>query len=185
MAKNENVAIFNPLVLPLPNWHPDGPDGDLDGYRIPFVMPAPADGHDPNRHARVFVRRDDDSTRWSAALSNVYMSGSMVRTAEQARALAGAWLRAAEVLENVGAADPTGPSEVLVEDGVVDAEVVDDEGDKCTSTSSAGRECVWSAGHDDIHFSADGWTWRQDGDRAYLPGDDDGITENGNWTRDK
>jgi len=96
----ENVAVFNPLVLALPNWHPDGPDGTVDGFVIPFVMPPPDASLMANRHARIEVRPDDEG-RWAAILSNVYMAGAECVTAEQARALAGAWIRAAEVLENV------------------------------------------------------------------------------------
>lgn len=93
----ENVAVFNPIVLALPDWHPDGPDGDVDGYVIPFVMPAPADDLAPNRNAQIAVKQDDDE-RWRASLHNLQ---DLVRTADQARALAGAWIRAAEVLDAI------------------------------------------------------------------------------------
>lgn len=98
----ENVAVFNPLVLALPNWQPDGPDGEVDGFAIPFVMPPPDDTLAPNRHARIRIYPDDEG-RWAAILSNVYMAGAECVTADQARALAGAWIRAAEVLDNVAA----------------------------------------------------------------------------------
>lgn len=105
----ENVAIFNPLVLPLPNWHPDGPDGMVDGFVIPFVFPdnRPS-GRQPNRGAKIRVYPTDHG--WRAALISCQ---DHAETAEQARAFAAAWIRAAEVLENVGAStaksfgDPT------------------------------------------------------------------------------
>ncbi|QFG10004.1 hypothetical protein KDW74_gp50 [Mycobacterium phage Antsirabe] len=120
----ENAAIFNPLVLALPNWHPNGPDGEIDGFAIPFVMPPPDDELAPNRHARIDVY-PDDLGRWAAILSNVYMAGAEVRTADQARALAGAWIRAAEVLDNVAKRAAAGRRPDP--DGVVDCEVVEDD----------------------------------------------------------
>lgn len=126
--KREHVGIFNPLILPLPNWHPDGPDGDIDGFVIPFTMPPPSAGLLGNRHSRVRVYPDDEG-RWAAILSNVYMAGAECVTAAQARALAGAWIRAAEVLD----------AQVLREvekrkaeaaDDIVDAEVVEDDEDQ-------------------------------------------------------
>ena len=93
----ENVAVFNPIVLALPNWHPDGPDGDVDGYVIPFVMPTDRDsGRQPNRDAKLVVHLTEHG--WRAALRNCQ---DHAETADQARALAGAWIRAAEVLEAV------------------------------------------------------------------------------------
>ena len=93
----ENAAIFNPIVLALPNWHPDGPDGAVDGYVIPFVMPPAEAGKvsAQNRQARIRVFPDDHGG-WRAALLNCQ---DHAETADQARALAGAWIRAAEVLE--------------------------------------------------------------------------------------
>lgn len=108
----ENVAIFNPLVLPLPSWHPDGPDGAVDGYVIPFVMPDDElTNGKPNRGAR--IRVTPTSCGFRATLQRCQ---DHAETAEQARALAAAWIRAAEVLENVTP--------------VVDAEVVDDDEDQ-------------------------------------------------------
>lgn len=126
-AQKENVAVFNPLVLALPNWHPDGPDGTIDGFVIPFVMPAPSAGLAPNRHARIKVQPDDEG-RWAALLSNVYMGGAECMTANQARALAGAWIRAAELLE-AQEARLRAEARAAAEDQVVDAEVVDDDDD--------------------------------------------------------
>lgn len=123
--KTEHVAVFNPLVLALPNWHPDGPDGTIDGFVIPFVMPAPSAGLAPNRHARIKVQPDDEG-RWAALLSNVYMGGAECMTANQARALAGAWIRAAELLE-AQEARLRAEARAAAEDQVVDAEVVDDD----------------------------------------------------------
>lgn len=98
-GNRENVAIFNPLVLPLPNWHPDGPDGNVDGFVIPFVFPDDrASGRQPNRGARIRVYPTPRG--WRAALLNCQ---DHAETAEQARAFAAAWIRAAEVLDNVGA----------------------------------------------------------------------------------
>ena len=115
----ENVAIFNPLVLPLPSWHPDGPDGAIYGFVIPFVYPEnSATGRTPNRRAHLRVYPTDYG--WRAALRSCQ---DHAETAEQARAFAAAWIRAAELLENVKAgADQT-------VDDVVDAEVVDDDED--------------------------------------------------------
>lgn len=123
-AQKENVAVFNPLVLALPNWHPDGPDGTIDGFVIPFVMPAPSAGLAANRHARIHVRHDEDAGGWLAEVSNVQAAASMVKTAEQARALAGAWIRAAELLE---AQERRIAAERAAADDVVDAEVVEDD----------------------------------------------------------
>lgn len=89
----ENVAVFNPIVLALPNWHPDGPDGDVDGYVIPFVFPENrASGRQPNRDARLRIYEG------RAVLRNCQ---DHAETADQARAFAGAWIRAAEVLEAI------------------------------------------------------------------------------------
>ena len=122
----ENVAIFNPLVLPLPAWHPDGPDGAIDGYVIPFVYPEnSATGRTPNRRAHLRVYPTDHG--WRAALRSCQ---DRAETAEQARAFAAAWIRAAEVLENVAKAEELRdvPQRQLLGDGqVVDCEVVDDE----------------------------------------------------------
>lgn len=97
----ENVAIFNPLVLPLPNWHPDGPDGMVDGFVIPFVFPENSPtGRQPNRGARIRVYPTEHG--WRASLMNCQ---DHAETAEQARAFAAAWIRTAEVLENVAKAD--------------------------------------------------------------------------------
>lgn len=139
--KSENVAIFNPLVLPLPNWHPDGPDGAIDGYVIPFVMPPAPGRSDPNRGAQLRVYPTDHG--WRAALRNCF---DHAETAEQARAFAAAWIRAAELLENV-----TAPQRVLLGEGqdvdqVVDAEVVDDDEDQdqrvdCAECEGNGANC--------------------------------------------
>lgn len=129
--KSENVAIFNPLVLALPNWHPDGPDGTIDGFVIPFVQPAPSAGLAPNRHARIKVQPNDEG-RWAALLSNVYRGGDECMTANQARALAGAWIRAAELLEAQETrlrAEARAAAEDQVVDAEVDDEVVEDDED--------------------------------------------------------
>lgn len=119
-GKSENVAIFNPLVLPLPNWHPDGPDGEIDGFVIPFVYPA--GGRQPeNRGARIRVVREEDGN-WIAVKVDCPTTAA---TAAQARAFAGAWIRAAEILDNV-----TKPKPKPADDGVVDCEVVDDDEDQ-------------------------------------------------------
>ena len=111
-AGKEHVAIFNPLVLPLPSWHPDGPDGKIDGFVIPFVFPdnRPS-GRTPNRAAKIAVTPNEHGD-WRAALRNCQ---DHAETAEQARAFAAAWIRAAEVLDSVGANE------------VVDAEVIEDD----------------------------------------------------------
>lgn len=116
----ENVAIFNPLVLPLPSWHPDGPDGKIDGYVIPFVFPdnRPS-GRQPNRGARIRVAPTDHGWR-----ANLLQCQDHAETPEQARAFAAAWIRAAEVLENVQ------PKPAAPEGDVVDAEVVEDDDDE-------------------------------------------------------
>ena len=143
----ENVAIFNPLVLPLPSWHPDGPDGAIDGYVIPFVMPPAPGRSDPNRGAQLRVYPTDFG--WRAALRNCY---DHAETAEQARAFAAAWIRAAEVLENVAKAEELRdvPQRQLLGDGqVVDCEVVDDEdqGDNVVDAHVCEyddvRQCGW------------------------------------------
>lgn len=108
-AGKEHVAIFNPLVLPLPNWHPDGPDGQIDGYVVPFVMPGPNATAPMNRGAKIRVY--PTAHGWRAALIECH---DHAETAEQARAFAAAWIRAAEVLDSVGA------------NTIVDAEVVED-----------------------------------------------------------
>ncbi|AOT25159.1 hypothetical protein PBI_TERROR_48 [Mycobacterium phage Terror] len=101
-ARNENVAIFNPLVLPLPSWQPDGPDGMIDGFLIPFVfVEQRKTGPVPNRRAHIRVYPTEHG--WRAALRNCQ---DHAETAEQARAFAAAWIRAAELLENVKAGQP-------------------------------------------------------------------------------
>lgn len=180
-GERENVAIFNPLTLPLPVWHPDGPDGTIDGFVIPFVMPAPSAGLAANRHARIHVRHDEDAGGWLAEVSNVQAAASMVKTAEQARALAGAWIRAAELLE---AQERRIAAERAAADDVVDAEVVDDEDDEdqgaelittappCLSRSADGRYCIGYDNHEAaLHVDEQGWSWRHTGERAYLAGD--------------
>lgn len=112
----ENVAVFNPLVLALPDWHPDGPDGAVDGFTIPFVFPA-ANGEGANREARITVTPTDDG--WHATPRSVQ---GYATTADQARAIAGAWIRAAEVLDNV-----TAPRRVLLGEGQADVEHLDDK----------------------------------------------------------
>ena len=105
----ENVAVFNPIVLALPNWHPDGPDGDVDGYVVPFVMPDDAltEGR-PNRDAKIAIHQHTGD--WRAVLRNCQDHAG---TADQARALAAAWIRAAEVLEAIeGRAEKTADVEV-------------------------------------------------------------------------
>lgn len=103
----ENVAVFNPIVLALPDWHPDGPDGDVDGYVIPFVFPEARDGRTPNRDARIQVYEG------RAMLRNCQ---DHAETADQARAFAGAWIRAAEVLEAVQTKPPATRAEQLAGD---------------------------------------------------------------------
>jgi hypothetical protein len=118
----ENAAIFNPIVLALPNWHPDGPDGDVDGYVIPFVFPDQrASGRQPNRAARIAVAVTAQGD-WRASLRNCQ---DHAETADQARAFAGAWIRAAEVLDAIaGRAAAKARAEA---DDVVDCEVVEDD----------------------------------------------------------
>lgn len=149
----ENVAIFNPLVLPLPSWHPDGPDGAIDGYVIPFVMPPAPGRSDPNRGAQLRVYPTDFG--WRAALRNCY---DHAETAEQARAFAAAWIRAAEVLENVAKAEELrdAPQRQLLGDGqVVDCEVVDDDEDQdveacahCGNVGAHHQQCPTRLGED-------------------------------------
>lgn len=128
--KREHVGIFNPLILPLPNWHPDGPDGEVDGYRIPFVFPGEGT-RGANRDA--YLRVYPTPHGWRSALMNCQ---DHAETAAQARAFAGAWIRAAELLD----------AEVLREvekrkreaerdaagddDNVVDGEVDEDDEDR-------------------------------------------------------
>lgn len=128
--KREHVGIFNPLILPLPNWHPDGPDGEVDGYRIPFVFPGEGT-RGANRDA--YLRVYPTPHGWRSALMNCQ---DHAETAAQARAFAGAWIRAAELLD----------AEVLREvekrkreaerdaagddDNIVDGEVDEDDEDR-------------------------------------------------------
>ncbi|AKF14485.1 hypothetical protein SEA_FLAGSTAFF_48 [Mycobacterium phage FlagStaff] len=115
----ENVAVFNPIVLALPDWHPDGPDGDVDGYVIPFVFPND-EGTAANRGAKIAVHVTYGAD-WRAELRNCQTHAA---TADQARAFAGAWIRAAEVLEAIAG------RAAKADDDVVDAEVVDDDEDQ-------------------------------------------------------
>lgn len=124
--KREHVGIFNPLILPLPNWHPDGPDGEVDGYRIPFVFPE-AGSRPANRDA--YLRVYPTPHGWRAALLNCQ---DHAETAAQARAFAGAWIRAAELLdaEVLRAAERRkreAERAAAGDDDVVDAEVVEDD----------------------------------------------------------
>lgn len=125
----ENVAVFTPIVLALPNWHPDGPDGDVDGYVIPFVMPEDrlTNGH-ANRDAKIAVHQS--AGYWRAVLRGCQ---DHAETGDQARALAGAWIRAAEVLDNVAKA--TREADMLVDDTIVDGDdgPVEDDGCRCNS----------------------------------------------------
>ncbi len=105
---------------------------NVDGYVIPFVFPdvdgRRADRGGANRAARIAVYPTDHG--WRAALRNCQ---DHAETAEQARAFAAAWIRAAEVLENVAKADELRdvPQRQLLGDGqVVDCEVVDDDEDQ-------------------------------------------------------
>lgn len=127
--KREHVGIFNPLILPLPNWHPDGPDGEVDGYRIPFVFPTDREsGRPANRDA--YLRVYPTPHGWRSALLNCQ---DHAETAAQARAFAGAWIRAAELLdaEVLRAAERRKrEAEAAGDDDVVDAEVVEDDEDQ-------------------------------------------------------
>lgn len=132
-AGRENVAVFNPLVLALPNWHPDGPDGDVDGFVIPFVAPAGGPIEDDNRDARIMVKYDAEDG-WAAWTQRV--NDCSAYTPEQARALAGAWIRAAELLENVTkrAPAPAGAA-------IVDAEVLEGDGCTCLADRTVSNFC--------------------------------------------
>ncbi|WP_264066918.1 hypothetical protein [Mycolicibacterium komossense] len=155
-AGKENVAIFNPLVLPLPSWHPDGPDGAVDGYRIPFVFPDDrTSGRQPNRAA--YLRVYPTEHGWRASLRNCQ---DHAETAEQARAFAGAWIRAAEVLENVATAEA---ARAAADDGIVDAEIVEDDedqddGDQLPAGAESMHICVEGCS-EDAHIATD-WTTR-------------------------
>ncbi|QFG10132.1 hypothetical protein PBI_LEMURIA_52 [Mycobacterium phage Lemuria] len=127
-GEKENVAIFNPLTLPLPVWHPDGPDGTVDGYVIPFVfVEQRLTGPVENRRAQFRVYPTEFG--WRAALRNC---PDHAETAEQARAFAAGWIRAAELLEAeaLRAAKEEALRRGPVDDDVVDAEVVDDDDDE-------------------------------------------------------
>ena len=119
--KREHVGIFNPLILALPNWHPDGPDGEVDGYRIPFVFPGEGT-RGANRDAYLRVYPTDHG--WRAALLSCQ---DHAETAAQARAFAGAWIRAAELLDaQVLREAEKRKAEAADGDDIVDAEVVED-----------------------------------------------------------
>lgn len=122
-GEREHVAIFNPLTLPLPSWHPDGPDGTVDGYVIPFVFVEQRKaGPTPNRRAQFRVYPTEHG--WRAALRNC---PDHAETAEQARAFAAGWIRAAELLEAEALREAK--LKLGADDDVVDAEVVDDDDD--------------------------------------------------------
>lgn len=132
-GQSENVAILNPLVLPLPSWHPDGPDGKIDGFVIPFLFPdIRPSGRQPNRSARIHVGPTVHG-EWRASLRNCQ---DHAETAEQARAFAAAWIRAAEILENASKTADKQP-----DDDVVDCEVVDDE-DQGDESFAPGRRVM-------------------------------------------
>ncbi|UXQ88513.1 hypothetical protein [Mycobacterium phage Kashi_BG2] len=142
-ARNENVAIFNPLVLPLPAWHPDGPDGTIDGFVIPFVFPETrASGRKPNRDAKIAVEPTEHG--WRASLRNCY---DHAETAEQARAFAAAWIRAAELLENVGAgAEPKTLGDPTREPGEPVAAEHQDDDETCPHDDLR-CSCAFGKGH--------------------------------------
>lgn len=181
-GERENVAIFNPLTLPLPVWHPDGPDGTVDGYVIPFVfVEQRLTGPVENRRAQFRVYPTEFG--WRAALRNC---PDHAETAEQARAFAAGWIRAAELLEAeaLRAAKEEALRRGPVDDDVVDAEVVDDEDDEdqgaelittappCLSRSADGRYCIGYDNHEAaLHVDEQGWSWHHTGERAYLAGD--------------
>ncbi|QFG06054.1 hypothetical protein KDW75_gp52 [Mycobacterium phage Mercurio] len=123
-GERENVAIFNPLTLPLPVWHPDGPDGTVDGYVIPFVfVEQRLAGPVENRRAQFRVYPTEFG--WRAALRNCQ---DHAETAEQARAFAAGWLRAAELLEAEALrAAKLEAERRAADDDVVDCEVVEDD----------------------------------------------------------
>lgn len=130
----ENVAVFNPIVLALPNWHPDGPDGDVDGYVIPFVFPDDREsGRSPNRRAKIAIALDKGE--WRAGLRNCQ---SDAMTADQARAFAGAWIRAAEVLDAIAS---RAAAKARLDDDVVDCEVVDDDDEDQDVPDNADGSC--------------------------------------------
>ena len=123
--KREHVGIFNPLILALPNWHPDGPDGEVDGYRIPFVFPGKGT-RGANRDA--YLRVYPTPHGWRSALLSCQ---DHAETADQARAFAGAWIRAAELLEaQVLREVEKRKAEAAEADDIVDAEVVEDDEDQ-------------------------------------------------------
>ncbi|AYD84013.1 hypothetical protein KDW72_gp50 [Mycobacterium phage Grizzly] len=142
-GERENVAIFNPLVLPLPAWHPDGPDGTIDGFVIPFVFPETrASGRKPNRDAKIAVEPTEHG--WRASLRNCY---DHAETAEQARAFAAAWIRAAELLENVGAgAEPKTLGDPTREPGEPVAAEHQDDDETCPHDDLR-CSCAFGKGH--------------------------------------
>lgn len=124
-GEREHVAIFNPLTLPLPAWHPDGPDGTIDGFLVPLVLPPGHDGKATwqNRQARMHVRPTDHG--WRASLLNCQ---DHAETAAQARAHAAAWIRAAELLEaQERRLEAEAAARRAAADDVVDAEVIEDD----------------------------------------------------------
>lgn len=126
-GERENVAIFNPLTLPLPVWHPDGPDGTVDGYVIPFVfVEKRIAGPVENRRAQFRVYPTEHG--WRAALRNC---PDHAETADQARAFAAGWIRAAELLEAEALREAKLEAERrAADDDVVDGEVIDDDEDQ-------------------------------------------------------
>lgn len=124
MKGGDHVAVFHPLTLRLPSWHPNGPDAELDGYVIPFVVPAGGPQTSDNRDARIAVN-STDAEGWTAYTQS--FTDCAAYTGDQARAIAAAWIRAAEVLDNAR----TKPRDVEdQDDNVIDAELadVDDDG---------------------------------------------------------
>lgn len=121
-GEREHVAIFNPLTLALPTWHPDGPDGTVDGYVIPFVfVEQRQSGPVPNRRAMIRVYPTEHG--WRGSLRNCQ---DHAETGDQARAFAAAWIRAAELLDAEALRIAT--EKAKLDDGdVVDAEVVEDD----------------------------------------------------------
>lgn len=150
-GEREHVAIFNPLTLPLPPWHPDGPDGTVDGYVIPFVfVEQRLAGPVPNRRAQFRVFPTDHG--WRAALRNCQ---DHAETADQARAFAAGWLRAAELLEAEALREAKlAHDRAAAGDDVVDAEVIDDDEDQDDAPKSS---TVWRADQLVIVTGGDHW----------------------------
>lgn len=110
-------------------------------------MPPDTAGGEPDRGHRLRIYPNDAGPGW---LASIWDGKDYAKNAEQARALAAAWIRAAEVLENVKPVVDAEDAEMIA-----DAEPPDDDfqclgcGKRTTVDTPTGWRCTECGASDD------------------------------------